>query len=168
MWQKFIRKCVRYYKVRQVLQSETVITKWDVTHMRIKWYHCYVSRFVICHLLSSYVIHSATSTRTITTNLGVNINQNEMVAYLHVTWSSHAKVIKTTAPKFALMKGTHLNRPLIAWYPDKWKEHVVTFTEVFRHQIWYEKTQNIIYLFFRFKIYMRNTTSWNELKLLRG
>ena len=27
---------------------------------------------------------------------------------------------------------------------------------------------NIKYLFFRFKIYMRNAASWNELKLLRA
>ena len=161
--------------MHQVLQSSSGITKWD-SYYKVRR-NTYENKMVpllcleICYMsfiIFLYVIHSATSTRTITTNLGVNINQNEMVAYLHVTWPSHAKVIKTTAPKFALMKGTHLNRPLIAWYPDKWKEHVVTFTEVFRHQIWYEKTQNIIYLFFRFKIYMRNTTSWNELKLLRG
>ena len=58
-----------------------------------------------------YVIHNATSTKTRTTNLGGNTYQNEMVAYLHAMWPNHAKVIKTTAPKFALMKGTHLNRP---------------------------------------------------------
>ena len=32
-----------------------------------------------------YVIHSATSTKTIITNLGEDTYQNEMVAYLHVT-----------------------------------------------------------------------------------
>ena len=31
VWQIVIRKCFRYYKVRQVLQNVTVITKWDVT-----------------------------------------------------------------------------------------------------------------------------------------
>ena len=30
------------------------------------------------------------------------------------------------------------------------------------------KKQNIIYLFFRFKVSMKNAASWNELKLLRG
>ena len=29
-----------------------------------------------------------------------------------------------------------------------------------------EKTEKIIYLFFRFKIYMINAAFWNELKLL--
>ena len=31
-----------------------------------------------------------------------------------------------------------------------------------------KKKQKIIYLFFRFKIYMINASSWNELKLLGG
>ena len=55
------------------------------THMRIKWYHCYMPRdllYVIYYIL--YVIHSATSTKTITANLGGNTYQNEMVVYLHV------------------------------------------------------------------------------------
>ena len=54
---------------------------------------------------------SATSKKTITTKLGGSTYKNEMVAYLHMTWPNHAKVIKATAPKVALMKGTHLNRP---------------------------------------------------------
>ena len=31
-----------------------------------------------------------------------------------------------------------------------------------------KKTQKVIYLYFRFKIYMINAASWNELKLLGG
>ena len=38
--------------------------------------------------------------------------------------------------------------------------------KVLRFQIWYEKTQDIIYLFLRFKIYMTNAAFWNELKLI--
>ena len=55
VWQKFIIKCVRYYKVyqvaesvtdcyykvRQVLQCSTFITKWDVTHvLNLQMWHC--------------------------------------------------------------------------------------------------------------------------------
>ena len=76
----------------------------------------YVTRFIICHLLYSYVIHSATSRETITTNLGGNTYQNEMVA--NVMWPNHAKVIKTTTPKVALMKGTYLNRSHDLWLHD--------------------------------------------------
>ena len=138
----------------------------------------YVNIFIIRHILYFYILfiyviyvtwsrnllklHNATSTKTITSNVRGNSYKNKVVAYLHVTWPNHAKVIKATAPKVALMKGTPLNRPcdLIMWYLDKWKEHVATFTKVFRHQIW--KKQNIVYLFFRFKIYMTNDASWNE------
>ena len=62
-------------------------------------------------IIMLYVIHSATFTKTIITNLGEDTYQNEMVAYLHVTCPYHAKVqTTTTAPKCASMKGTHLYR----------------------------------------------------------
>ena len=112
-----------------------------------------------------YALHGATSTKTITTNIDGNTYQNEMVAYLHVTWPNHAKVIKTAVPKAASQQATW---SLITWYPDNWKEHVVTFRTIFTNKIWYEKTQDMMYLFFRFKIYMKNAASWNELKLLWG
>ena len=48
------------------------------------------------------------------------------------------------------------------------KRAYATFTIAVRHQIWQEKNTEIIYLFFRFKIYMINAASWNELKLLGG
>ena len=122
-----------------------------------------------------FVIRSAASTKTIITSLDIyiyeNTYENEMVAYLHVMWPNHGKVIKTTAPKVALMKGIHLNRPHDLWLHDiltKWKEHVVTFTKAFRHQIRYKKNTEYSNLFFRFKINMTNAASWNELKLLRG
>ena len=57
------------------------------------------------------VIQSVTSTKTITTNLSGNTYQNEMVTYLYVTRPNYAKLIKTTAPKVASMKGTYLHRP---------------------------------------------------------
>ena len=47
------------------------------------------------------------------------------------------------------------------------KRAYATFTIAVRHQIWQEKNTEI-YLFFRFKIYMINAASWNELKLLGG
>ena len=54
-------------------------------------------------------LHSATSKKTTTTKLGGNTYKNEMVAYIHMTWPNHTRVINATAPKVALMKGTHLN-----------------------------------------------------------
>ena len=71
---------------------------------------CDISFIVFLHF-----IHSATSMKTIITNLGGNKHQNEMVVYLHVTWANHPKLFKTTAPKVALMKGTYLNRPHDLW-----------------------------------------------------
>ena len=81
----------------------------------------YVTWFIKCRLLYFYMPflyvkwssnslkrHSATSKRTITTNVGGNTYQNEMVAFLHM---NQTKVVKATAPKVALMKVTHLNRP---------------------------------------------------------
>ena len=55
-------------------------------------------------------LHSPTSKKTITTKLGGNTYKNERVAYLHMALVNHAKVIKATAPKVALLKGTSLNR----------------------------------------------------------
>ena len=56
---------------------------------------------VTCH---SYVSRDVTSKKTITTKLGGNTYQNEMVAYIYMTWPNHAKVIKATVPKVALFK----------------------------------------------------------------
>ena len=88
----------------------------------------YVTWFIITHFLYSYMsflyvmwsrnllkLHRPTSKKTITTKLGGNTYKNERVAYLHMTWVNHAKVIKATAPIVALMKGTILNRPRDFW-----------------------------------------------------
>ena len=56
-------------------------------------------------------LHSPSFKKTITTKLGGNTYKNERVAYLHMNSVNHAKVIKDTAPKVALMKGSNLNRP---------------------------------------------------------
>ena len=67
---------------------------------------------VICHeiyympFVNSHVIHSAAFTETITTNIGGNTYQNEMVTYFYVTRPNHA-----TALKVASLKDTHLNMP---------------------------------------------------------
>ena len=63
-------------------------------------------------------LHSPTSKKAITTRLGGNTYKNERVAYLHMTWVNHTKVIKATAPKVALMKVTNLNRPRDFWLYD--------------------------------------------------
>ena len=60
-------------------------------------------------------LHSATSRKVITTKLGGNTYKNEIVAYLHMMWPNHAKLIKTTSLKVALMKGIHLSRPRDFW-----------------------------------------------------
>ena len=52
--------------------------------------------------------HSPTSKKTITTKLGGNTYKNERVAYLHMTWVNHTKV----------MKGTSLNRSCDYWLYD--------------------------------------------------
>ena len=140
--------------------------------MQIKWYHSYtIIWYIITRFLYSYVsflyvtwsrnllkLHSTTSKKTI----GGNTYKNEMVTYLHMTWPNHAKLIKAAAPKIALMKGTHLNRQHDFWLYDI----LATSSKAVRHQIWQKKTQKIMYLFFRCKIYMINAASWNELKLL--
>ena len=41
------------------------------------------------------------------TKLGGNAYQNERVSLLLFTWPNDSKVIKATAPKLALMEGTH-------------------------------------------------------------
>ena len=60
-------------------------------------------------------LHSATSRKVITTKLGGNTYNNEIVAYLHMMWPNHAKLIKATSLKVALMKGIHLSRPRDFW-----------------------------------------------------
>ena len=69
----------------------------------------------ICHFCISgdhviYKIFIAQFPRTKKT-IGGNTYTNEMVAYFHMKWPNHAKLIKAAAPKVALMKGTHINRP---------------------------------------------------------
>ena len=61
-----------------------------------------------------------------------------MVAYLHMTWPNHAKLIKVAAPKVALIKGTHLNRHVIFDYmiSSQMKRAYETFIKAVRHQIW--------------------------------
>ena len=73
--------------------------------------YSYMSFFYVMWSRNLSKLHSATSKKTITAKLNGNTYKNEMVAYLHMTWHNQAKLIKATAPKVALMKGTHLNRP---------------------------------------------------------
>ena len=83
-------------------------------------------RFLYSYMSFLYVIwsrnfsklHSGTSKKTVNTKLGGNTYRNERVAYLHMTWVIHAKAIKVTASKVALMKGTNLNRPRGFWLHD--------------------------------------------------
>ena len=91
------------------------------------WYYCFMSLDLFYSYMSFlYVmwsrnllkLHSPTSKKTITTKLGSITYKNERVAYLHMTWINHAKAIKGTAPKAALMNGTNLNRPCDFWLYD--------------------------------------------------
>ena len=111
-----------------------LLTTWSHGKLKILYHNFYKDcnhqiwhgTIAICHeicyisiIIFLYVIHSATSTKTITTNLGGNTYQNEMATYLHVTWPNHAKVQTiTTAPKVTSMKGNHLNRPHDLWFHD--------------------------------------------------
>ena len=61
---------------------------------------------------------NATDKKTITTKVGGNTYKNEMVAYLHMKWPDHTKVVKATANKMPFMKGTHLNRLRDFWLYD--------------------------------------------------
>ena len=87
-------------------------------------------------------LHSPTSKKTAATKLGGNIYKNERVAYLHMTWFNHAKVIKAIAPKVALIKGTNLNGQCDFWLYDIWQMEraYATFTKAVRYQIWSKKT----------------------------
>ena len=100
------------------------------THTRIKWYHCYMSGYLLYVIYYIPICHSQCNFHEdYNHQYWWKYHQNEMVAYLHVTWPNHAKV---TAPKVASQQATW---SLITWYLDKWKKHVVIFTKVFRHQV---------------------------------
>ena len=91
----------------------------------------YGTSFIITYFLYSYTsflyvmwsrnslkTHSATFQKIIITKLGGNKYKNERVAYLHITWVNHGKVIKGTAAKVVLMKGTNRNRSRDLWLYD--------------------------------------------------
>ena len=71
--------------------------------MSLVYYNLYV--IPVCHVITQFI-------KTPKKTIGGNTYNNEMVAYLHMTWLNHAKLIKAAAPKTALMKGTGLNRLL--------------------------------------------------------
>ena len=106
-------------------------------------------------------LYSATSKKAITTKLGGNTYKNEILAYLHMTWPNHAKVIKATAPKVVLMKGTYLNRPCDFWlYGILTDEKSICY--FYKNCYWSNliaKKHKLIHLFFRFNIYMINAAS---------
>ena len=87
-----------------------------------RFFYSFMSFLYVTWLRNSLKLHSATSKMTI----GGNTLKNDMVAYLHMTWPNHAKLIKpnyaklikAAAPKIALMKGTHLTRPRDFWLHD--------------------------------------------------
>ena len=135
----------------------------------------YVTSFIITRFLYSYMsflyvmwsrnllkLHSPTSKKTITSKLGRNIYKIETVAYLHMTWISYAKVIKATVPKVALVKGIILNRPCDFWLYDimtNEKSICNFYKSCYTSNLIEKKNRKIIYLFFRFKIYMINAAS---------
>ena len=106
--------------------------------------------------------HGATSKKTITTKLGGNAYENERVAYVHMTWVNRAKLIKATTLKVALMKGTNLNRPRDIWLYDILtnKKSICNFCKkLLDIKFDRKKTQKLMYLFFRFRIYVINAAS---------
>ena len=128
-----------------------------------------ITRFSYCYMPFLYVmwsrnllnLHSLSSKETITTKLGGNTYKNERVEYLHMTWVNHAKAIKAKTPKIALMKGTNLNRPRDFWLYDILtnEKSICNFYKSCQTSNLIEKTQKILNLFFRFKIYMINAAS---------
>ena len=83
-----------------------------------------------------------------------------------MAWPNHTNVIKDAAPKVTLVEDTnHATWFFIIWYSDKWKEHMLLLQKLSDIKFDRKKTQKI-FLFFRFKIYIINAASWNELKLL--
>ena len=135
----------------------------------------YVTWFIITSFLYSYMsflyvmwsrnllkLHSPTSQKSITTKLGSITYKNERVAYFHMTWVNYANVIKATASKVASMKGTNLNRPRHFWLYDTLtneKEHMQLLQKLLYIKFGRKKTHKVIYLFFRFKIYIINAAS---------
>ena len=123
-----------HFKLRTSYHNfhEDAITKlgWNTcANKMIPW--LYVMWFIIAPFLYSYMsflfalwpihllkLHSAISKKTMTTKLGGNTYKNERVTYLHMTWVNHTKVIKASAPKVDLMKGTNLKRPRDFWLYD--------------------------------------------------
>ena len=63
-------------------------------------------------------LHSITSKKSVTTKPGGNTYKNAMLAYLYMTWPNHAKLVKATAPKVALIKGAYLDRSRDFWLYD--------------------------------------------------
>ena len=79
-----------------------------------------------------------------------------------MTRPNPAKVMKATVPKDALMKGTHLNRPCGFQLYDILANEKSICNFYKNCYIKYDrkkKTQKILYLFFRFKIYMVTAAS---------
>ena len=135
--------------------------------LSVTW--CIITSFLYSYMSFLYVmwsrnllkLNSPTSKKAITTKLGSIIYKNERVAYFHMTWVNHAIVIKATAAKVALMKGTNLNRSRDFWLYDTLsnEKSICSFYKSCLTSNLIEKTQKIIYLFFRFKIYMVNAAS---------
>ena len=147
----------------------------------------------ICHVINYrpfiillYVIHicqiypvitwfiSATSTNTITTN---RITM-EMGVHTRMRWQpiliSHGlitlKLSKVHPLKLLLWKVTISTDHVIFDCRISWqmKKACGNFYKCSQTANLIGKKQNILFLFFRFKIYMTNARSWNKLKLLLG
>ena len=144
----------------------------------------YVKWFIISHLLYSYMsfvyviyiiwsrnlvkLQSATSTKTITTNLGGNTYQNEMAAYLHVTWPNNAKVIKATTLKLLQWKVPISTDHVIFDYMISWQMKGACSNFYKSSKAWNLIRKNWIWNRFTFINYVTNAASWSKLKLLPG
>ena len=100
-----------------ICEQNDTIAVCHVIYYNLLFIFFYIAFYVMwsCNLLK---LHSATSKNTITTKLGGNTYKNERVEYLDVTWVNYAKVMKTTAPKVAFMKGTNPSRSRDIWLYD--------------------------------------------------
>ena len=87
----------------------------ESSNIWMKRYHSQMSRELIIESRDIQKFYSVTFKKAKTTKLGGMTYQNERAPFLHVAWPHRDKVIKVTAPKLALMKDTHNQRPRKLW-----------------------------------------------------
>ena len=107
-----------YYNFHKVQSPNLVGIHDTIALCHVIYVTCFMSFLYVMWSRNLLTLLSPNSIKTITTKLGSVTYKSVGVAYLHMTWINHAKAIKGTAPKAALMNGTNLNRPRDFWLYD--------------------------------------------------